>query len=70
MEIQDPNLEVVLEPKVGTIFGSEYEPQEYYATCAKAKGFGSITKTSKKRDKVKSNITCGYHRDGRGGKGT
>ncbi|XP_058217567.1 protein FAR1-RELATED SEQUENCE 5-like [Rhododendron vialii] len=58
------NLEVVLEPKVGTIFESEYEAQECYATYAKAKGFGAITKTSKKRNMVKSNITYGCHRAG------
>ncbi|KAI8546262.1 hypothetical protein RHMOL_Rhmol07G0103100 [Rhododendron molle] len=68
MEIQDQNLEetqnleVVLEPKVGTRFESEYKAQECYATYAKAKGFGVITTTSKKRDKIKSNITYGCHR--------
>ncbi|KAI8536158.1 hypothetical protein RHMOL_Rhmol10G0234800 [Rhododendron molle] len=70
MEIQDQNLEetqnleVVLEPKVGTRFESEYEVQECYPTYAKAKGFGVITTTSKKHNKVKSNITYGYHRAG------
>ncbi|KAI8524538.1 hypothetical protein RHMOL_Rhmol13G0157200 [Rhododendron molle] len=64
MEIRDQNLEVVLEPKVGTIFESEYEAQECYATYAKAKGFGAITITSKKRNKVKSNITYGCHQAG------
>ncbi|XP_058222510.1 protein FAR-RED IMPAIRED RESPONSE 1-like [Rhododendron vialii] len=72
MEIQDmnleenQNLEVVLEPKVGTIFNSEYEAHECYARYAKAKGFGSVTKTSKKRDGgLKSNITYGCHRSGK-----
>ncbi|GFY96076.1 hypothetical protein Acr_11g0003820 [Actinidia rufa] len=56
MEIEDidleenMNVEAVLEPKVGTIFNSENEAKEYYSTYAKAKGFGSVVKASKKRD--------------------
>ncbi|GFS37977.1 hypothetical protein Acr_00g0054990 [Actinidia rufa] len=55
MEIEDMdleenmNMEAVLEPKVGTIFNSENEAKEYYSTYAKAKGFGSVVKASKKR---------------------
>ncbi|KAI8527893.1 hypothetical protein RHMOL_Rhmol12G0109400 [Rhododendron molle] len=70
MEIEDPNLEenqnseVVLEPKVGTIFDSEDKAQECYTIYAKAKGFGVITITSKKVNNVKSYVTYGCHRSG------
>lgn len=57
------DIEVVLEPKVGTIFDSENEARECYATYAKATGFGAVTKTSRKReDGVKAYITYGCHR--------
>ncbi|KAI8564207.1 hypothetical protein RHMOL_Rhmol03G0164200 [Rhododendron molle] len=68
MEIEDSlvenlNLDAVLAPKVGTIFNSENEAKECYSAYAKAKGFGSVIKGSKKNDNgVKSNISYGCHR--------
>ncbi|KAI8525032.1 hypothetical protein RHMOL_Rhmol13G0196700 [Rhododendron molle] len=70
MEIEDLNLEenqnseLVLEPKVGTIFDSEDKAQECYTIYAKAKGFGAITITSKKVNNVKSYVIYGCHRSG------
>ncbi|PSS36177.1 Protein FAR1-RELATED SEQUENCE like [Actinidia chinensis var. chinensis] len=72
MEIEDMDLEenmnvdAVLEPKVGTIFNSENEAKEYYSTYAKAKGFGSVVKASKKRDDgVKAYVIYTCHRSGK-----
>ena len=63
---ENMNVQAILEPKVGTIFNFEDEAKEYYSTYAKAKGFGSVVKASKKRDDgVKAYITYACHRSGK-----
>ncbi|KAI8534595.1 hypothetical protein RHMOL_Rhmol10G0102500 [Rhododendron molle] len=61
-----PNLEDVWEPKVGMSFDSEDEAHKYYASFAKAQGFGVITRSSRKRDDGrKGYVTYCCHKGGK-----
>ncbi|KAI8530287.1 hypothetical protein RHMOL_Rhmol11G0045000 [Rhododendron molle] len=61
-----PNLEDVWEPKVGMSFDSEDEAHKYYASYARAQGFGVITRSSRKRDDGrKGYVTYCCHKGGK-----